>query len=235
MLQLERGSCSATHTSQAPLTVEVTLPAVAVPASSRYRSSNDPTLSGPKRLLLVDTPGHGKLRYIAMDRLVERKRISGVIYVVDAADLSDAAHEDRRGGGLQRSAEYLHDILLLLQKHSLKSQKSRGSKATPVLIVANKLDLFTALPTPLVKIRLEAEISRIRESREKGLLDSGIGVESATEDGDEKDILGEPDSDTFRFSQMASVDVPVHIAGGYVTGADGPDVQQWWRWIADQM
>lgn len=184
---------------------------------------------------MIDTPGHGKLRYFALDRLAEQNKIKGIIFVVDAADLSEAGPEDRLRGGLRETAEYLHDVLLLLQRHASKARSSRGFQAVPVLVAANKLDLFTALPTPLVKTRLEGEITKIRESRARGLLDSGIGMESATDIGDEKDWLGERDEAQFRFSQLADLDVPVHVAGGNAMGPDGSDVKQWWEWLADQL
>ena len=70
--------------------------------------------------------------------------------MVDAADLSSSAEGDSNEG-LRQSAEYLHDLLLLLQTRSTKSKSSKAPKELPVLVAANKLDLFTALPAPLVK------------------------------------------------------------------------------------
>jgi len=150
--------------------------------------------------------------------------------VVDAADISTSSS----GAGneaLRQAAEYLHDLLLLLQKRSTSSKSTRGPKELPVLVAANKLDLFTALPAPLVKTALESEITNVRSSRGKGLLDSGIGMNDL-DIGEEKEWLGDGGEGRFEFSQMEEVNVSVSVAGGNVLGSDGPDVKQWWDWIA---
>lgn len=230
-LQLERGNHIATHTSQAPLTVEASLPATDT-TSSRYRSVNDPTLQAEKRFLLIDTPGHGKLRHYAMDQVTEPENLRGIIFMVDATSLSEAGHEEQTAIGLRETAEYLYDILLLLQRRSMKVKSSRAIKELPVLIAVNKLDLFTALPAPLVKTRLEGEITGIRESRSKGLLDSSIDIGDSGDVDEDKYWLGEPDDNKFTFSQMSEMSVPIEVAGGYATGPDGADVKQWQGWIA---
>ena len=63
----------------------------------------------------------------------------------------DAAAGD---GGLRQTADYLHDVLLLLQKRTPVVKKVL--KEVAVLIAANKMDLFTALPARDVKNRLQA-------------------------------------------------------------------------------
>ena len=93
--------------------------------------------------------------------------------MVDAADLSSSSSVDGTDS-LRLTAEYLHDILLLLQTRSSKLGAKDG-KGLPLLLAANKLDLFTALPAALVKSALEKEITKVRDSRSKGLLDSGGG------------------------------------------------------------
>ncbi len=103
-----------------------------------------------------------------------------------------------------------------------------------MLIAVNKLDLFTALPAPLVKSALESEISKIRSSRSKGLLDSGIGM-SESGVGEEKDWLGDEGESRFEFSQMEGTGVLVSIEGGNVTGTDGSDVKMWWSWIGSNL
>ena len=150
--------------------------------------------------------------------------------MVDAADISTSSS----GAGneaLRQAAEYLHDLLLLLQKRSTSSKSTRGPKELPVLVAANKLDLFTALPALLVKTALESEITNVRSSRGKGLLDSGIGMNDL-DIGEEKEWLGDGGECKFEFSQMEEVNVSVSVAGGNVLGSDGPDVKQWWDWIA---
>lgn len=150
--------------------------------------------------------------------------------MVDAADLS----ADQADESLRQTAEYLHDLLLLLQNRALKSKASKASHGLPVLIAANKLDLFTALPAALVKATLESEITKIRHSRKKGLLDSGIDMDGidASED---RDWLGDGGERKFEFSQMEEVDVPVAILGGSVAGSERPDVERWWEWIGSNL
>lgn len=153
--------------------------------------------------------------------------------MVDAADIS-VGNSGTGNEALRQAAEYLHDMLLLLQKRSTSSKTSKAPKELPVLIAANKLDLFTALPAPLVKTALESEISNVRSSRNKGLLDSGIGMNDL-DIGEEKGWLGDGGDGKFEFSRMDEVNVAVSVAGGNVLGADGPDVKQWWDWIASNL
>jgi signal recognition particle receptor subunit beta len=185
---------------------------------------NDPSNDTHKKFLLVDTPGHGKLRAHALINITKPQNLKGIIFLVDAATLSA---EDE---GLRQTADYLHDVLLRLQNR-MSAGKSRGFKGVPVLIAANKMDLFTALPVSLVKRNLEAEITKVRVSRSKGLLEAG--EKSDIEDKD--DWLGEVGSTEFRFSQMEEFDVAIEVVGGNVLGADGEDVEKYWEWIADKL
>ncbi|KAF4636314.1 hypothetical protein G7Y89_g1782 [Cudoniella acicularis] len=227
--QFERGTKPAqTHTSQSPISVECHLPVGKTAESDKYRSDNDPTNLAHKKFLLIDTPGHGKLRHHALDNLTNPQNLKGIIFLADAAILS-AGDE-----GLRSTADYLHDVLLLLQKRmESKNKAAKKLKEIPILIAANKMDLFTALPAALVKSSLETEITKVRTSRSKGLLDSGIGMEDDSEEKD--DWLGEVGSKDFKFSQMEEFDVLVEVAGGNVSGGEGPVVEKWWRWIAERL
>ncbi|KAL8941849.1 MAG: hypothetical protein Q9211_001657 [Gyalolechia sp. 1 TL-2023] len=222
---LERGRPAATHTSQVPLTVEVSLPVKTPLASSRFRSPNDPTWETTKKVLIQDTPGHAKLRHYAVDSISKPQNIHGIIFVVDAADLSSDTSE-----GPRQTADYLHDILLQLQKRVTTSKSSRAPKEIPVLVAANKLDLFTALPAPLVKTKLESEIAKVRKSKSEGLLDAGVGAKEM-DAGVEREWLGEAGDGNFEFSQLEEFNIHVEVRGGNVTGAEGSDVKQWWEWI----
>jgi signal recognition particle receptor subunit beta len=144
---------------------------------------------------------------------------------VDSAALS-AGDE-----GLRQTADYLHDVLLLLQKRA-DSKATKKLKEIPVLIAANKLDLFTALPAAMVKNTLEMEITKVRVSRSKGLLDSGIAMDGIDEEKD--DWLGEMGSSDFKFAQMEEFDVSVEVIGGNVLG-DGPGVKKWWVWVSERI
>lgn len=148
--------------------------------------------------------------------------------MVDAATLSSQEE------GLRQTADYLHDILLLLQKRKTAGKGARVVKEMPMLIAANKMDLFTALPAPLIRSSLEAEITKVRVSRSKGLLDSGIGMGDAADDEND-DWLGEMGSDNFKFFQMEEFDVAIEVIGGNVSGGDGPSVEKWWKWISHRL
>lgn len=142
--------------------------------------------------------------------------------------MADAATLSAGDEGLRQTADYLHDVLLVLQKRNVKALKDIA-----VLVAANKLDLFTALPAALVKSSLETEISKVRDSRSKGLLDSGTGMGDLDEDRD--DWVGEMGSKTFKFTQMEEFDITVEVLGGNILGGDGPVVDKWWRWISERL
>lgn len=186
-----------------------------------------------KRFLLTDTPGHGKLRYHAFENMTKPQNMKGIIFMIDAANISTGSDSDE-GGGLREAAEYLHDMLLQLQKRSTTSKTSKPPKEVPILIAANKLDLFTALPAPLVKSVLESEITKIRSSRMKGLMDSGIGMNDA-EANEEREWLGDGGDGPFEFSQMEELDVPVAVVDGSVQGAERANVAAWWEWIGSNL
>jgi signal recognition particle receptor subunit beta len=205
------------------------LPVGKTAASSKYRSASDPSNQSHKKFLLVDTPGHGKLRHHALDNITSPQNLKGVIFLVDAASLSTGDE------ALRQTSEYLHDILLLLQKRMTASKTSKVLKEIPLLIAANKMDLFTALPAPLVKTTLETEIGKVRSSRSKGLLDSGIGMGDAAEAEDKDDWVGEVGSSEFRFSQMSEFNINVEVIGGSVVVADGSEVERWWNWIKQRL
>lgn len=224
VLQLERGSAATTHTSQAPLTVNCKLPANTTAKSSKYRAADDPSKEKERQFVIIDTPGHGKLRHHAFGSLTSVSSLRGLIFVVDAAALSSAA-------GLTEAAIYLHEILLALQKRHTSAKTSKGPSSIPVLIAANKLDLFSALPTQLVTKKLQEEITNVRATRSKGLLDSAAGAEG---DDEEREWLGEGGECAFNFKQMEESEVEVVVLGGNV-GGDKPRVEEWWNWIAQQM
>ena len=146
----------------------------------------------------------------------------------------DAATLSSGDDGLRQTADYLHDVLLVLQKRMSNSKAAKKLKEIPVLIAANKMDLFTAIPIGLVKKNLEAEITKVRTSRSKGLLDSGIGMDDGGDD-EKDDWLGEMGSTDFKFSQMEEFDVQIEVVGGSVAGGEPPRVHDWWNWIAERL
>ncbi|KAM3435036.1 hypothetical protein NHJ13734_005738 [Beauveria thailandica] len=221
----ERGGSTpaATHTSQSSQSVE--LHASTDAANKTTYRNHDESDGTYTKFLLVDTPGHGKLRNAALGKLRRADKLRAVVFVVDAAALGE--HDV-----LAATAQYLHDALLVLQKKATTTVKDRRG-AVPVLVAANKMDLFTALPAAMVRANLEAEISRIRASRSKGLLDSGVGAdELGTEEQDA--WLGEYGADKFSFAQMQEFGIDVDVLPGTVM-AEEPDADKWWWWIAQRI
>ncbi|KAB8232342.1 hypothetical protein ETB97_011084 [Aspergillus alliaceus] len=230
-----------THTSQTSTLTTVSLPASVSTASNRYRSVNDPSLKdiskNPVKYRVIDTPGHGKLRgpqgisqLLSMSESKDSKsKLRGVIFTVDTAALADAEV-------LRDTATYLYDVLLILQKRALRKGKLslRAASEIPVLVAANKQDLFTALPPGSVRERLETEIDRMRKSKSKGLMDTS--VDASMGDG-EDDILGSSQAqDKFGFKQLeGEIGLRVDVVGGAVKGDErselGSGVRRWEEWI----
>ncbi|KAH3915533.1 signal recognition particle receptor subunit beta [Parastagonospora nodorum] len=224
----ERNSLAQTHTSTQPLTIEALLPSPHIPASSHFRSAGDPAFERARHFLLLDTPGHGKLRHHATSILANPNSLRGIIFVVDAASLADES-------GLIEAASYLHDILLALQKRYTTATSSKAPPGIPVLIAANKMDLFTALPAGLVKVQLEKAITQVRAGRATALRDAGAALSGGEDEVDEeKEWLGEGGEGAFEFTQMQEVGTSVGVVGGNVVqGKERGDVEGWWAWIAE--
>lgn len=231
LLERRTGTPSDTHTSQTSATVEL---AIDEARTEPYTTDLDATGATATKFLLIDSPGHGKLRGAqALERLTpdatKNAKLKAVVFVVDAATLSEPEV-------LADTAAYLYEVLLRLQKRMSVGKTSKTPETIPVLVAANKMDLFTALPAKLVKSNLEKELGRIRRTRSKGLLDSGVGAdEIGGGDGDEADDwLGEYGSDEFRFDQMREFDIQVDVEGGSVLG-EKANVDKWWSWIGDKL
>lgn len=107
----------------------------------------------------------------------------------------------------------------------------KGGKAKqdiPVLIAANKQDLFTALPPSAIREKLEAEVERVRKSRSKGLLEPGMQGRE-----EEDDVLGGNEGEgKFGFKMLEEVGVRVEVVGGAVRAeGGGPGIRRWEEWI----
>jgi signal recognition particle receptor subunit beta len=234
--QFANSAPTPTHTSQTTTAAACRLPPSARTAADQYRSENDTSAHSQPTFQLIDTPGHGKLRHQAYS-LVNGEPASapkGILFVLDAAAPS-----------LADAAAYLHDVLLVLQKRRTQAKTSKLPPVIPVLVAANKQDVFTALPAPVVRRRLEEEIGNVRSSRSRGLLDSSMqgdeGAGIGNDDDEEASWLGEYGSKKFSFEQLAEFGVDVTVAGGNVLaeGEEGRDsgrrVQEWWDWIAESL
>lgn len=236
-----KNKVQSTHTSQTSTLATVRLPPSIQTASNRYRSVNDSSLKdisrNPVKYCVQDTPGHGKLResqgiaqLSSMSTTNDAKsKARAVIFLVDTAALSEAE-------SLRDAASYLYDVLLVLQRRALKKGKSAAKAAAeiPVLVAANKQDLFTALPPGSVREKLESELDRIRKSKSKGLLDAS--ADSGMGEG-EDDILGSNVAeDVFTFKLLEEeIGVKVDVIGGAVKGDEegniGAGVKKWEEWI----
>ncbi|KAK2605258.1 hypothetical protein N8I77_008109 [Diaporthe amygdali] len=224
-----RASPSETHTSQTWSTIEL---AVSEDGGSSFRDDLDAAGATANKFLLVDTPGHGKLRHYAHGRLTaegtQSTKLKAVVFVVDAAALSEP-------DVLADTASYLYDVLLALQRRMGSTRTSKAPYAIPVLVAANKTDLFTALPAKLVRSNLEKELGRIRRTRSKGLLDSGAAVDGSGPGLDDADDwLGEYGSAEFKFDQMREFDTEVDVVSGNIIG-DGAGIDAWWKWIGSRI
>ena len=89
-----------------------------------------------------------------LDGVSAAQNVRGVVFVVDSSALSHTASETGgKGeveGGLAEAASYLHDVLLTLQRRHTSGKTSKIQGEVPVLIAANKSDLFTSLPAEMV-------------------------------------------------------------------------------------
>ncbi|KAK2066701.1 hypothetical protein P8C59_000492 [Phyllachora maydis] len=240
---------SPTHTSLRPSSVELAVHDGAA-APSSYRDDLDAAAAAvARRFLLVDTPGHPKLRRQALLRLAalrgpgkgktaaggavagdagdQGSRVQAVVFMVDAAALGEV-RGDAQGRALAAAADYLHDVLLTLQK---RPGAGRSATPVPVLVAANKLDLFTALPPALVKSKLETEITRVRRTRSKGLKPTGLDEDDP---GHDEDWLGELGQENFTLDQMLGHEIHVDVVGGSLVG-HGPGADAWWDWLASKI
>lgn len=138
--------------------------------------------------------------------------------------------------GLNDAAEYLHDLLLVLQKRYTGAKSSKGPKEIPVLVAANKMDLFTALPASAVKTKLEKAITAVRNNRAKALRDAGAALTGHDDVDDDKEWLGEGGEGVFEFDQMREIGTSVDVIGGNVSqGKSVGDVGGWWAWIGEHL
>ncbi|OJD27277.1 hypothetical protein ACJ73_01335 [Blastomyces percursus] len=235
-----------THTSQVSSFAPITLPPTVPIGSNKFRSVNDPTLgeaaNNPTTYRLRDTPGHGKLRasqgIASLLSLSDPKRkgsagIRGVIFMLDSAALSQSDET------LRDAATYLYDVLMTLQNRVYKngekiSSSSKRTPKIPVLIAANKQDLFTALPPNSIKAKMESELQKIRVSKRRGLLDVSMNDLSAEE---EPDMLGgDEEEGPFTFQMMdEQMGIKVDVVGGAVVSDDetdrGSGVRRWEEWV----
>lgn len=142
--------------------------------------------------------------------------------MLDSTALESSSSETARD-----TVSYLYDLLLALQKR--KTGKVKAKTEIPVLIAANKQDLFTALPTGAIKDRLQKELERSRRAKTKGI----TTVDADPDAEDEDDTLGGGGEDPFNFKLLEEeYDIKVDMVGGAVRGEEaGKGVRKWEEWI----
>ncbi|TQS34276.1 hypothetical protein Golomagni_05347 [Golovinomyces magnicellulatus] len=225
LTRLEHGPNTKTYTSQASTSVELFLPSNRTAGSNVFRSINDPSRNDHCKFQLVDTPGHEKLRHNSLQNITNLPNLRGIMYFVDASRIK--TDKDY----LRTTTSYLYEILLLLKR---KAEEGNYSKEIQVLIAASKMDLFTAIPAAYVQKTLEQEISRLRDSKLNGLLDTEIASGHETEDVKDE-WLGEKGSNLFQFSQIKELDnISIEICGGHVIGEEA-QIERWLSWISDRL
>lgn len=227
------GSAAKTHHSQISYTVGLHLPPATPLGSNKYRSANDPEVLRANKVAspykLIDTPGHGKLRsehaltYLSPTN--KNVNLAGVIFMLDST-----SHESSDSSAAKDTVSWLHDVLLALQRRRRNTTKKQANDF-PVLIAANKQDLFTALPPLAIKQQLERELERVRTSRKKGI----SAVDSTPEKEEEEDevTLGGGGEGSFSFKMLEEdFGLAVDVLGGTVKGEDSArGVGKWEAWI----
>ncbi|KAI0565705.1 Signal recognition particle receptor beta subunit [Gracilaria domingensis] len=136
---------------------------------------------------IVDYPGHPRLHYKLPEYLLRAKCI---VFVIDGELFTAQARRD---------ATFLHDIL---------TSPGVAKNATPILIFINKTDAQKCSKQATVKVRLEAELDRVRTASASRL--RSTGTEGGEEAEEERAFLGF-ENETFAFEHVAS---PVSFASG---------------------
>lgn len=223
-------SASPTRLSQTATTIGLRLPPGTSLGSNKYRSDNDFEVTNADKTAtpykLIDTPGHGKLRLEQALNYISQPGtgLRGVIFMLDSA-----AIESSDSPVSKDTVQYLHDVLLTLQRRPKLVKKARPEDVK-VLIAANKQDLFTALPANAIRGRLQEEIERVRSSKRRGV----SAVDAKDDDAeDDSTTLGGGGEDAFTFKLLEEdFGIVVDVVGGAVKGdEDGMGVKKWEEWI----
>ncbi|KAK6501625.1 hypothetical protein TWF481_009460 [Arthrobotrys musiformis] len=214
LLYLQEKTLVPTQTSTTPATIKLS-PSVLSPTDSQDEGTST------KPFHIRDTPGHSKLRNTAINTIVQpTESCIGVVYVIDSAVLSIQAR-------VTETAEYLYDLLLAIQKrYATLSETSTSAESVPLLIACNKNDLFTALPSAKISNLLQAELSRMKETKRKGLLNAGAGE---NDDEDLDFVLGDAASDQITWEGLKEFGVDVSVQSGSVKGGA---VDGWTSWMS---
>ena len=144
-----------------------------------------------KKVTIIDCPGHPRLAHLLRQSLSTQSP-RGIIVLVDASTIAK---------DLNAAANMVYSILLALPRPS------------HVLIVANKSDLFTALPVGKVRALLESEISSLKKTRDEGI-----------DEDDERSSLGGAE---FKFDNIESEGITVEWTRGSIEGREVAGILEW--------
>lgn len=143
--------------------------------------------------------------------------------------LDSAAIESSDSSMSKDTAQYLHDVLLALQRRPRTVKKAKTEHVS-VLIAANKQDLFTALPANAIRGRLQDDVERVRTSKRKGV--SAVDAKEGDVDDEDATLAGGGEG-AFTFKMLEDeYGIVVEVIGGAVKGdEDGMGVKKWEEWI----
>lgn len=228
-----------THTSEKNSIVQIKFPAKTPKSSDKPRSASKlGELKEWVKLHIYDTPGHGKLRnseslsllstLLSGSKKKNFRKLRGVIFMVDSAALGTD------NDALLDAARYLHDCLLVLQRRGYRDERILDLKKMPfipVLLAANKQDLFTALPPTAVREKIQDEIEKIKKSRKSGLSDADVNP--LAEHKNTEEVLGRDYDEVFSFKVLGeNTGIKVDVSGGAVNDDDNRSgLKHWESWI----
>jgi signal recognition particle receptor subunit beta len=144
-----------------------------------------------KQVIIIDCPGHPRLAHLLRHSLSTQSP-RGVILVIDSTSINK---------DLNSVANKVYSTLLALPR------------PIHVLIVANKCDLFTALPVNKVRELLESEISSLKKTRDDSL-----------DEDEERTSLGNV---VFNFDELEDEGVVVEWASGSIESRQIAGILEW--------
>ncbi|KAK9481118.1 signal recognition particle receptor beta subunit-domain-containing protein [Lipomyces japonicus] len=191
-----------------------TVPSIEQNVTTHFRLPSVPDTAKP--FILIDTPGHQKLRHGFFDALriaQAAKTAKGVVFVIDAGAVS-------RPEKLREAAEYLYDVLQI-------TEKTRGG--IDILVAANKSELFTAVPAKRLRSLFETELDKIRKSRAKSV--GKVGGEKQGQNENEEVDDAEWPGDHDKQLKLEDLESEITVIDGSVArvNTDG-----WIRWMEER-
>jgi signal recognition particle receptor subunit beta len=144
-----------------------------------------------KPVTIIDCPGHPRVAHLLRQSLSTQSP-TGVILLIDSASINK---------DLNSVANMVYSTLLALPR------------PIQVLIVANKSDLFTALPVTKVRELLESEISSLKKTRDDSF-----------DEEEERISLGNIE---FNFDELENEGVVVEWTRGSIESRQVAGILEW--------